>query len=293
MSPSSSHEIESRGANVDAAIDAGLRRLGLTRDQVTVTVIDEGSRGLLGIGSREAVVRLAPVPIAAPPARPAAPPPPPPARPAPPPARPAPPPARPEPAARRAEPPAPPPPAAAPVSAAPVADDEDEAAAPASADELAEEQEAAVAILSELLAKMHVPASVSATQSEPDDLTGQRVNVIAIHGEDLTMLIGRQGETLDALQFLSRLMVAHQLHRRANFVVDVEGYRQRRVQALTRLAERMADKARQRGEPISLEPMTAYERRIIHMALRGAPDVYTESAGEGKQRRVRIYPKAE
>jgi len=193
-------------------------------------------------------------------------------------------------AGRRAEPP--PPPAAAPVSAAPVADDEDEAAAPASADELAEEQEAAVAVLSELLAKMHVPARVSATQSEPDDLTGQRVNVIAIHGEDLTMLIGPRGETLDALQFLGRLMVAHQLHRRANFVVDVEGYRQRRVQALTRLAERMADKARQRGEPISLEPMTAYERRIIHMALRGAPDVYTESAGEGKQRRVRIYPKA-
>lgn len=283
MSPSSSHEIESRGANVDAAIDAGLRRLGLARDQVAVTVIDEGSRGLLGIGSREAVVRLAPVPVAAPPARPVAPPPPPPARPAPPPVRP-------EPAARRAEPPAPPPPA--PVSAAPVADEEDEAAAPASADELAEEQEAAVAVLSELLAKMHVPARVSATQSEPDDLTGQRVNVIAIHGEDLTMLIGPRGETLDALQFLGRLMVAHQLHRRANFVVDVEGYRQRRVQALTRLAERMADKARQRGEPISLEPMTAYERRIIHMALRGAPDVYTESAGEGKQRRVRIYPKA-
>jgi len=290
MSPSSSHEIESRGANVDAAIDAGLRRLGLARDQVTVTVIDEGSRGLLGIGSREAVVRLTSVPVAAPPARPAAPPPPPPARPVPPPAPPV---SRPEPAARRAEPPAPPPPAAAPVSTAPVADDEDEAAAPASADELVEEQEAAVAVLSELLAKMHVPASVSATQSEPDDLTGQRVNVIAIHGEDLTMLIGPRGETLDALQFLGRLMVAHRLHRRANFVVDVEGYRQRRVQALTRLAERMADKARQRGEPISLEPMTAYERRIIHMALRGAPDVYTESAGEGKQRRVRIYPKAE
>ena len=81
------------------------------------------------------------------------------------------------------------------------------------------------------------------------------------------------------------------MHRRSNFVVDVEGYRQRRVQALTRLAERMADKVRQRGEPISLEPMSAYERRVIHMTLRDAGDVYTESAGEGKQRRVRIYPK--
>jgi spoIIIJ-associated protein len=148
-----------------------------------------------------------------------------------------------------------------------------------------------VAILSELLDKMHVTASVSGEASEPDDLTGQRVNVISINGDDLTMLIGPRGETLDALQFIGRLMVAHKLHRRANFVVDVEGYRQRRVQALTRLAERMAEKVRQRGEPISLEPMTAYERRIIHMALRDVPDVYTESAGEGKQRRVRIYPK--
>lgn len=295
MSPSSTHEIESRGANVDAAIDAGLRRLGLTRDQVTVKVIDEGSRGLLGIGSREAIVRLSPAP--APPARPAAPPPP--ERPAAPPLPRPQPPKRVEPAPR-AEPPAPPapkppasPPPSAPAAVTSAADDEEGAAAPASADQLAEEQETAVDVLSELLEKMHVSASVSASQSEPDDLTGQRVNVIAINGEDLTMLIGPRGETLDALQFVGRLMVAHRLHRRANFVVDVEGYRQRRVQALTRLAERMADKTRQRGEPISLEPMTAYERRIIHMALRDVADVYTESAGEGKQRRVRIYPKAE
>ena len=185
--------------------------------------------------------------------------------------------------------PAPPPPAA--ITPPPPPAEDEEAVAPATADELAAEGEAAVEVLSELLDKMHVTARVSVSQSEPDDLTGQRVNVVAINGEDLTMLIGPRGETLDALQFLGRLMVAHKLHRRANFVVDVEGYRQRRVQALTRLAERMADKARQRGEPISLEPMTAYERRIIHMALRDVADVYTESAGEGKQRRVRIYPK--
>ena len=298
MSPSTNQEIEARGANVEAAIDAGLRRLGMSRDQVAVTIVDEGSRGLLGIGSREAVVRLKAVTVAPPaprpappPARPATPPPPPapaPARP-PMPARPEPPAQREQPPARPAPPPAPPPSVAA--TPPPAAAAEDEAAAPATADELAAEGEAAVEVLSELLDKMHVTAQVSVSQSEPDDLTGQRVNVVAINGEDLTMLIGPRGETLDALQFLGRLMVAHKLHRRANFVVDVEGYRQRRVQALTRLAERMADKARQRGEPISLEPMTAYERRIIHMALRDVDDVSTESAGEGKQRRVRIYPK--
>ena len=296
MSPSTSHEIEARGANVEAAIDAGLRRLGMNRDQVTVTIIDEGSRGLLGIGSREAVVRLKPAVVAPPPPPPAPRPAPPPSRPTPPPTPPQQPPpappvaARPEPPVAREQQPARPPVAPTPTPAA----DEDEAApAAATDDELAAEAEAAVAVLSELLDKMHVSASVTASASEPDDLTGQRVNVVAINGDDLTVLIGPRGETLDALQFLGRLMVAHKLHRRSNFVVDVEGYRQRRVQALTRLAERMADKARQRGEPISLEPMTAYERRIIHMALRGAPDVYTESAGEGKQRRVRIYPKAE
>jgi spoIIIJ-associated protein len=294
MSPSTSHEIEARGANVEAAIDAGLRRLGMNRDQVTVTIIDEGSRGLLGIGSREAVVRLKPAVVAPPPPPPAPRPAPPPSRPTPPPTPPQQPPpappvaARPEPPVAREQQPARPPVAPTPTPAA----DEDEAApAAATDDELAAEAEAAVAVLSELLDKMHVSASVTASASEPDDLTGQRVNVVAINGDDLTVLIGPRGETLDALQFLGRLMVAHKLHRRSNFVVDVEGYRQRRVQALTRLAERMADKARQRGEPISLEPMTAYERRIIHMALRDTPDVYTESAGEGKQRRVRIFPK--
>jgi len=285
MSPSTSHETESRGATVDAAIEAGLRRLGMSREQVTVTVIDEGSRGLLGIGSREAIVRLTPVPVASPPLAPA--------------------PVSPPPAAppRRPEPPAAPKPERPParpqrVMPSPVSDtsgepgdDEEQGPAAASADELEAERETAIAVLSELLDKMHVPAGVTGYLSEPDDLTGQQVNTIDINGEDLAMLIGPRGETLDALQFLSRLMVARKLHRRANFVVDVEGYRQRRVQALTRLAERMADKVRQRGEPIGLEPMSAYERRIIHMTLRDAADVYTESAGEGKQRRVRIYPK--
>lgn len=296
MSPSTSHEIEARGANVEAAIDAGLRRLGMNRDQVTVTVVDEGSRGLLGIGSREAVVRLKPAVVAPPPPPPAPRPATPPARPPAPPAplqQPPPPPpvARPEPPALREQPPARPPQPATPPPSPAAADEDEGAPAATTDDELAAEAEAAVAVLSELLDKMHVTASVTASASEPDDLTGQRVNVVAINGDDLTVLIGPRGETLDALQFLGRLMVAHKLHRRSNFVVDVEGYRQRRVQALTRLAERMADKARQRGEPISLEPMTAYERRIIHMALRDTPDVFTESAGEGKQRRVRIYPK--
>lgn len=275
--------IEARGQSTDAAIEAGLRRLGLSRAQVTVEVIDEGSRGLLGIGSREAVVRLRQI-VAPPPAEP---------EPVAPPA------ATPEPskveaATPPAEPPAPKPgPKKAPVAAlADEAADGDEADGGEQTDETLEaERQAATEIFTELLQLMHVKATIEVETSEPDDLTGQRVNVLNVVGNDLSVLIGSRGETIEALQFLGRLMVSHRLRRRSNLIVDVEGYRQRRLQALTRMAERMGEKARQRQEPISLEPMPASERRVIHMALRDWPDVYTESVGEGKQRKVRIYPK--
>lgn len=293
MSPQDAkREIEVRGQTVDAAIQAGLKQLGLSRDQVTVKVVDEGSRGLLGIGSRDAVVRMAPaaapVPEPVAPPKPAVPPAPPP-RPAaePPKSESKPKPQQPQP--QRSEPPKPAPKKSAPVDEFDAGDEE--GVEELSAEALEAERAAAIEVMSELLDKMHVKATVTGEVSEPDDLTGQRVNVIEINGNDLGVLIGPRGETIDALQFLGRLMVAHKLRRRANFVVDVEGYRQRRRQALTRLAERMGDKVRQRQEPISLEPMPAYERRIIHMTLRDWPDVYTESAGEGKQRKVRIFPK--
>lgn len=279
MALSSKNEIESRGATVDAAVSAGLQRLGVERERVTIIVIDEGSRGLLGIGSREAIVRLI---VKTEPSAPVTPP------------TPA---IKPAPAAPPAPKPVPPTPKAEskpkksiePVS---MDVDDEESDSAGSSENLDEERAVAVEIISELLEKMNVKGQVSGYVTEPDDLTGQRVNIIDISGDDLGVLIGPRGETLDSLQFLSRLMAAHRLHRRANFVVDVEGFRKRREQALTRLAERMADKVRQRGEPIGLEPMSPYERRIVHMTLRDAPDVYTESTGEGRQRRVRIIPKA-
>lgn len=278
-------EIEARGQTVDAAIQAGLQQLGLAREKVTIQVLDEGSRGLLGLGSRDAVVRIAPVPAPEPPA-------------APPPAAAPEPPKTPVPPAPKAEkPPADErKPKAADATphqiAAMSADADGDGDGESLSDEALEaEKDAAVEVMTRLLELMRVRATVSAQTSEPDDLTGQRVNVIDITGNDLSVLIGPRGEAIDALQFLGRLMVSHQLRRRSNFIVDVEGYRQRRLQALTRLAERMGDKVRQRQEPISLEPMPAFERRVIHMTLRDWPDVYTESAGEGKQRKVRIYPK--
>lgn len=291
-------EIEVRGANVDRAIDKGLQQLGLSRRDVLIEVIDEGSRGLLGLGSRDAVVRLKPLALSASDlpiseeivqeveressdwqeeksaASPTvekelttndtdAP-------------------------AEKAEAPG------AELEAAPAAEP---AAEPLAADDEAlneegqEEREVALEIARTLIDKMNVDASVTATLSKPDDLTGRRIHVIDIRGDDLGALIGPRGDTLSDLQYIMRLMVGHKLRRRTNFVVDVAGYRERREQALIRLAERMAKKAADRNRPVGLEPMPSYERRVIHMALRNRDDVYTQSAGEGKKRKVRIYPK--
>lgn len=260
---SKKREIEVRGADVEKAIEAGLQQLGVGRSEVIIDVIDEGSRGLLGIGSREAVVRLVslatpepapkPVPTAVPPAKPQV-----------------------KPAVPKRE---------TAVSAQDNGSDvEIKEADP-------EEEEIALEILTAMLEKMGVEAEITSSVSEPDDLTGRKVNVIDVEGEDLGVLIGPRGETLNAVQYLARLMAGNRLQKRASFVVDVEGYRKRRQQALARLAERMAKKVITRRRPVSLEPMPPHERRIIHMTLRDNEDVYTQSSGEGKRRKVRILPK--
>jgi spoIIIJ-associated protein len=138
---------------------------------------------------------------------------------------------------------------------------------------------------------MRVRATTSVHLSEMDDETGRQIPIVEVKGRDLGGLIGPHGETLNALQYLSRLMLGHRLQTRPTFIIDVEGYRQRREQALARLAERMASKVITTGRPQNLEPMPPNERRIIHMTLREHQHVYTHSVGEGKRRRVRILPK--
>ncbi|MBK8984811.1 MAG: Jag N-terminal domain-containing protein [Chloroflexi bacterium] len=281
-------KIEAKGSDVEAAIAAGLSKLRVSRDDVEVEILDKGSKGLLGIGAREAVVRLTRLkPVQSPvapslPVKPAADAPPVPVKPLPVPQKPV--------YTAVPQPPSPtfpkPEPKPQPVKTAVIT--------PESAEEVAlreQEGETAVTVIGELLAKMRVNATLQASLSEPDDLTGRRVNVIEIYGQDMSSLIGPRGETLNALQYVSRLMVGHQLHQRASFVIDVESYRQRREQALTRLAERMAQKVAKQKRAMSLEPMPPHERRIIHMALREDKYVYTESSGEGGRRKVRIIPK--
>ena len=111
-----------------------------------------------------------------------------------------------------------------------------------------------------------------------------------IEGEDSALLIGRRGETLRALQLLVRTIVGRKLGTNLNFTVDVEGYDDRRRQSLSNLADRVASRVIKTGRSIELEPMSARERRIVHISLADQKGIQTESSGEGKDRRVVIQP---
>lgn len=111
-----------------------------------------------------------------------------------------------------------------------------------------------------------------------------------IQGDDLGILIGRRGQTLAALQYLVRLMVSHQLKTRLPIYIDVEGYRERRNEKLEILAQQLASQVRSRRETFTMRPMSAYERRIIHLTLAEQSGVTTQSIGTGEGRRVVISP---
>jgi len=114
-----------------------------------------------------------------------------------------------------------------------------------------------------------------------------------IKGDDLGILIGRRGQTLSCLEYIVRLIVANQTKTWSPIVIDVEGYKQRHYKALQNLAWRMAEQVKIEGMSFTLEPMSAYERRIIHLTLADDPDVSTQSIGEGEARKVVILPKGQ
>jgi spoIIIJ-associated protein len=150
-------------------------------------------------------------------------------------------------------------------------------------------------VLTALLAKMHITTQVEARMmdllSDQDRQDGPTL-VLNIQGGDLGGLIGRRGETLEDLQYLTRLLVAKELGRYINLVIDVEGYKSHREQMLQQLAQRMAERVTSSHKAASLEPMPANERRIIHLTLRDHPHVSTESVGMGENRKVTIVPKS-
>mgnify|MGYP001054289179 CR=1 FL=1 len=138
--------------------------------------------------------------------------------------------------------------------------------------------------LDEILKLMGIEAEVSTS------LEGGKV-VADIKSENGAVLIGKKGQTLNALQLIVNLIVNRDEKTRTRVVVDSESYRQRREKALVKMAKEVADEVKRKGQPCELEPMNPNERRIIHLALKNDKDVDTTSKGEGSYRRVVVSPK--
>jgi spoIIIJ-associated protein len=270
--------IEVSAPDVQEAIRRGLALLGLDEEEASVEILDQGSRGLFGLGARDATVRLTPKgPATAMPSidvqeRSSA--------------------SEPRQAPELPREPAPPS-SLGPGDVEPSAEG-DQAATPTPEPEYAFSQtqigRIAQQTVTELLAKMGMDCQVVIRQQEPaeDDTPPVTLDVL---GENADDLIGRQGETLDALQYISRLIVSREVEHWVNLVIDIGRYKQRRAKSLGQLAERIADHVARTQQPVALEPMPPNERRIIHLTLHDHPAVTTQSVGRGDSRKVTIIPR--
>ena len=229
---------------VEEALLRASIELGIPQDELEVEVLDEGSRGFLGLGSRQVRVRLS---------------------------------------IRQFHEKQP----GQELTERLAVEEELEEEAILS-DEDQEAVEVTHGTVSELLHRMEIEARVEVHWGEKDETDRYRPLHVDIEGKDLSILIGRKGETLAALQYITRLIIGKKLQRPIAVVIDVEGYRVRKEQQLRQLARRMAQQAVERNRTMSLEPMPPNERRIIHIELRDHEKVFTESVGEGDRRKVTI-----
>lgn len=205
--------IEVVARTVDEAIAEALEKLQTERDQVEVTILDEGNKGFLGIGSKQAKVRV-------------------------------------------------------------------EKKTPIHEIKL----QTAISFVKELLDHMDVQGEVTAVGDE------ETINV-QIKGDDLGILIGRRGQTLDSLQYVTSLAVNRQSGDWLRINLDIGDYRAKREDTLRALAQRAATKVQGTGRRIALDPMNAAERRIVHKELQEFDGVVTQSEGQDPYRRVIILPK--
>ena len=146
-------------------------------------------------------------------------------------------------------------------------------------------------IVKNLLLRMKINADVKTRILEPEDENDRSMVLIEISGKDLSILIGRRAETLNALQYITSLMLNQEMGTWMPIMIDVQGYRFRRERQLRQLARRLADQVVQTGRKQVLEPMPANERRLIHLELRYHPFVTTESVGEEPHRKTTIFLK--
>ena len=265
--------MEFSGRNIDEAIFHGLNEMGLTIDEVDTEIVQKESKGLFGIGAKNAIVRLTEreVPVvpdfeaeraaaherkADRPKRESG--------------------ERRERSDRK--------PNNGRKERTERREKEPEKPAIAYSEELAKENDAAI-FLSDLLKSMKIEATVEAAETED----GLRLNILSATDG---LLIGRRGETLDALQYIVSLYMNKDRkengYRRVS--VDTEGYRARREETLRRLARKNAAQVARTGRSVAMEPMNPYERRVLHSALQGFRGVTTHSEGEEPNRRVIITP---
>ncbi len=275
---------------VEEALQQGLAQLGLTADAVSVEVLDSGTKGLFGLGGRQVRVRLSvnPPPGEYKPAEDV--------------------PAedvkeKPKTAPRSDRKPVSSQKGAStkkaesapkakeqkprPVEKKPAAEEPVKKAERPDHDQLLDTAEE---VVSKLIFHLGMKAQVSANYD--DASTDDRRSIqVDVRGEDLSSLIGRHAETLTAFQHIASLIVGKQSQQWVQLTVDVEGYRSRREKQIRQLANRMADQVTKTGRKVTMEPMSANERRVVHIELRGHPAVTTESTGEDPYRKVVILPK--
>jgi spoIIIJ-associated protein len=225
--------LEVTARTVAEAIEKALTMTGKTREELDVSVLSEGSRGILGIGSEDARILVSPRELVV---------------------------------AKKPRP-------APTLSAAEVG-------------EIAQE------VVETLLAGMRITADVDLKPVPPAAAEeGFIAHIDIVGAEDVGILIGRRGETLGALQFLTTLIVSKKAGHWSKLLVDVEGYRPRREASLRSLATRVAQRVQQTRQPMALEAMPPNERRIVHLALQDHPAVTTTSTGEGEERHVIVQPR--
>lgn len=279
------NHVEATGKTIEDAVRSGLVQLGLTRDEVTVEVLSEPKSGFLGIGSKPAVVRVTAkeeaehvlqrqqedvrkAEEAEKQAADAA-------------------------GIAEAEPPCPEEPVSAPAESEinHPADGAKDSVAASPADEAADQKEDFTAeeaaakareFLQEVLKNMGMQVVIE-KMIKPDKI------ILHLHGKNLGILIGKHGQTLDALQYLTNLTTNQGKETRHFIMLDVENYRHRREETLKQLALRLSGRVKKKGDRVILEPMNGYERKIIHVALQDADHVRTESEGQDPYRHVVIY----
>ena len=205
--------IEITAGTVEQAIEKAEAQLGLSRDHLKVEVVKEGRAGILGVGGRDAVIRVSPVALP---------------------------------------------------------------------------EEDVVTRVKEIVDTLLALVGV---QGKVEMLSNELPLALNIEGDDLGILIGRRGQTLAALEYVTKLIVVQRLKAWVPLTIDVGGYKKHRRDSLQKLALYLAEQVKSRRRAMPLEPMPADERRIIHLTLADHPDVTTQSIGEGENRKVVILPR--